>query len=78
MAEIAPLRGYRYNQEVVPDLAAVVTPPYDVISPGAQEMYHRRHPYNMIRLILANEVNQNPSRGLLQYPQKQAQVWGSL
>ena len=55
MAEIAPLRGYRYNQEVVPDLAAVVTPPYDVISPAAQEMYHRRHPYNMIRLILANK-----------------------
>jgi uncharacterized protein (DUF1015 family) len=55
MAEIAPLRGYRYNREVVPDLAAVVTPPYDVISPAAQEMYHRRHRYNMVRLILANK-----------------------
>jgi len=54
MADIAPLRGYRYNQEVVPDLAAVVTPPYDVISPAEQEMYHRRHPYNMVRLILGD------------------------
>ena len=55
MADIAPLRGYRYNQDVVPDLAAVVTPPYDVISPAEQEMYHRRHPYNMVRLILGNK-----------------------
>jgi uncharacterized protein (DUF1015 family) len=54
MGDIAPLRGYRYNQEVVPDLAAVVTPPYDVISPAAQEIYYRRHPYNMVRLILEN------------------------
>ncbi len=55
MAEIAPLRGYRYNQKVVPDLAAVVTPPYDVISSAEQDAYHRRHPYNMIRLILGKK-----------------------
>jgi uncharacterized protein (DUF1015 family) len=54
MAEIAPLRGYRYNREVVPDLAAVVTPPYDVISPAAREIYDRRHRYNMVRLILGH------------------------
>jgi uncharacterized protein (DUF1015 family) len=40
---------------VVTDLAAVVTPPYDVISSTEQEMYHRRHPYNMVRLILGHE-----------------------
>ena len=33
MAEIAPFRGLRYNQEMIPDLAQVVIPPYDVISP---------------------------------------------
>lgn len=52
MAEIAPFRGLLYNQARVPDLDAVITPPYDVISPAEQEMYYRRHPYNMIRLIL--------------------------
>ncbi|MFP3869680.1 MAG: DUF1015 domain-containing protein [Syntrophobacteria bacterium] len=52
MVDIAPFRGLLYNQRLVPDLKAVITPPYDVISPEEQEMYHRRHPYNMIRLIL--------------------------
>jgi uncharacterized protein (DUF1015 family) len=33
----------------------VVTPPFDVISPEEQEAYHRRHPYNMIRLILGKQ-----------------------
>jgi uncharacterized protein (DUF1015 family) len=55
MADIAPLRGYRYNHKVVPDLAAVVTPPYDIISPAEQDGYYRRHPYNMIRLILGKK-----------------------
>ena len=55
MAEIAPFRGYRYNQKVVPNLASVVTPPYDVISSAEQDAYHRRHPYNMIRLILGKK-----------------------
>jgi uncharacterized protein (DUF1015 family) len=55
MAEIVPLRGYRYNQKVVSDLAAVVTPPYDVISSAEQDAYHRRHPYNMVRLILGKK-----------------------
>jgi uncharacterized protein (DUF1015 family) len=55
MADIAPFRGLLYNQKVVGDLAAVVTPPFDVISPEDQEMYHQRHPYNMIRLILGRQ-----------------------
>lgn len=50
MAVIVPLRGLRYNPELVPDLAAVVTPPYDVIGPEDQERYYDRSPYNIIRL----------------------------
>jgi len=34
------------------DLAARVTPPYDVISPEAQERYYERSPENIIRLEL--------------------------
>lgn len=52
MAEIAPFRGLRYNLEKVPDLAQVVIPPYDVISPGEQQAFHERNPYNFIRLEL--------------------------
>jgi uncharacterized protein (DUF1015 family) len=52
MAEIAPFRGQRYNQDKIPDLAQVVIPPYDVISPEEQKVFHERNPYNFIRLEL--------------------------
>jgi uncharacterized protein (DUF1015 family) len=52
MPEIAPLKGLLYNQQLIRNMDEVVTPPFDVISPEEQEMYHKRHPYNMIRLIL--------------------------
>jgi uncharacterized protein (DUF1015 family) len=55
MVDVTPFKGLLYNQEVVDDLAAVVTPPFDVISPEEQEMYHHYHPYNMIRLILGRK-----------------------
>jgi uncharacterized protein (DUF1015 family) len=52
MPEIAPLKGLLYNQQLIDNMDEVITPPFDVISPEEQEMYHERHPYNMIRLIL--------------------------
>jgi uncharacterized protein (DUF1015 family) len=52
MADVRPLRGIRYAPEVVPDLAEVVTPPFDVISEEAQERYYTRHPLNIIRAEL--------------------------
>jgi len=55
VATVFPFRGLRYNPEKVGDLSLVVTPPYDVISPEAQERYYQRHPYNVIRLILGKE-----------------------
>jgi uncharacterized protein (DUF1015 family) len=55
MADVQPLRGLRYSQEKVADLAQVITPPYDVISPEAQERYYARNPYNIIRLELGKE-----------------------
>lgn len=55
MADVQPLRGIRYAQEAVSDLAQVVTPPFDVISQEAQARYYARHPYNMIRLELGQE-----------------------
>jgi uncharacterized protein (DUF1015 family) len=65
MAEIAPFYGLRYNLEKIESPEAVVTPPYDVISPEEQEMYHRRSIYNMVRLELgmktpSDDTDNNP------------------
>jgi len=55
MAIIRPFQGVRYNQAKVGSLDALVTPPYDVISPEEQERYYRSHPNNVIRIILPRE-----------------------
>jgi uncharacterized protein (DUF1015 family) len=63
MAEIVPFRALRYNLQFVPDLKLVVAPPYDVISPEAQERYHVRHPHNVVRLILAKDGEEGTPDG---------------
>jgi uncharacterized protein (DUF1015 family) len=55
MAIIAPFKGLTYNYIVRQDFAAIVAPPYDVISPEEQEAYYQTDPYNVIRLILAKK-----------------------
>ncbi len=50
MADVRPFPAIRYPPGE--DLAAVVTPPYDVISPAAQARYYERSPHNIIRLEL--------------------------
>ena len=50
MAEICPFPGIRYNQERVGDLASVICPPYDVISPEEQKAYYQKSDYNAVRL----------------------------
>lgn len=52
MPEFIPFRGLCYNEQMVGDLAAVVTPPYDVISTEQQDAFYAAHPKNIIRLIL--------------------------
>ncbi|MEO7002194.1 MAG: DUF1015 domain-containing protein, partial [Ktedonobacterales bacterium] len=53
MADVRPTPGIRYAPET--DLAAVVTPPYDVIAPDAQARYYERSPQNIIRLELGRD-----------------------
>jgi uncharacterized protein (DUF1015 family) len=48
--EVSPFRGIRYNQRIVGDLARVICPPYDVISPEQQKLYYKKSDYNTIRL----------------------------
>ena len=52
MLNIHPFRGVLYNPEKIRELAEVTTPPYDVITPEAQEAYYRRHANNIVRLDL--------------------------
>src|SRR5690348_9179582 len=53
MADVRPLPGIRYA--AADQLAALMTPPYDVISPEAQDRYYARHPENIIRLELGRD-----------------------
>jgi len=48
--EVSPLRGICYNQGIVGDLARVLCPPYDVITPEQQKLYYEESSYNAIRL----------------------------
>lgn len=52
MAEVVPFRGVLYNTDIITNMADVVAPPYDVISPKEQEGFYHQHPQNVIRLIL--------------------------
>jgi len=50
LTEIRPFRGLRYQAGQVGDLAKVIAPPYDAISPDEQRALHARSPYNVVRL----------------------------
>jgi uncharacterized protein (DUF1015 family) len=49
---IRSFRALRYRRDAVPDLALVVSPPYDVISPEEQRVLLAREPRNVVRLDL--------------------------
>ncbi len=52
MAVVKGFRGLRYSFARLGDLNPVMAPPYDVISPEFQEKLYKRHPKNIVRLIL--------------------------
>ena len=51
MADVRPFRGITYDPQRV-DLASVLSPPYDVISPQQQEAYYARDLHNAVRIVL--------------------------
>jgi uncharacterized protein (DUF1015 family) len=51
MAEILPFRALHYDPRKIPDLGAVVTQPYDKISPEMQARYYDLSSYNLVRII---------------------------
>ena len=61
MAEVRPFQGVRYNQELAKDLADVICPPYDIISPQQRQELYRRSEYNFIRVESGRELPQDTS-----------------
>jgi uncharacterized protein (DUF1015 family) len=52
MPSISAFRGIRYDLGHVGSLSDVIAPPYDVIDPELQEQLYKKHPANVVRLIL--------------------------
>jgi uncharacterized protein (DUF1015 family) len=52
---LAPFRGVRFDPGRVSDLAAVTSPPYDVIEPDGVRLLETLDPHNIVRLILPRE-----------------------
>ncbi len=55
MADVQPFCGLRYNVQVIKDVTAIISPPYDIISAEEQKSYHQQSPYNVIRLESGEE-----------------------
>jgi uncharacterized protein (DUF1015 family) len=59
---VAPFRGLRYDPARVSDLAAVTSPPYDVIDADGAAHLEALDPHNVVRLILPRDVPGSASR----------------
>ena len=55
MIDVIPFHGLLYNLDIIGALEEVTAPPYDVISPTQQEALYQKNPYNVVRLILGKE-----------------------
>lgn len=55
MTKIKAFKAVVYNPEKIKDFNQVVCPPYDVISPSAQERYLERSAHNFIHILLAKD-----------------------
>lgn len=52
MVDIKPFRAIRYETSKIGELAAVIAPPYDVISPAQQDQLYAQHEANIVRVDL--------------------------
>lgn len=63
---VLPFQGLRYNPKKIGNIVDVIAPPYDVIKPDEQTELEKRHPANIIRLILS-QPNKNDDDNNNQY-----------
>ncbi len=76
MATVEPFHGIRYNPGEVDALAAVVTPPYDVISKAQQAAYYDRSPFNIIRIELGRTFpDDNPQENAHTRARRHLKEW---
>ena len=76
MALVVPFPGIRYNPNKIDSLAAVVTPPYDVISSDQQSAYYERSPFNVIRIELGRALpDDGPEENPHTRAHRQLQAW---
>lgn len=59
MAAFRPFRGFMYDPVVVGNLAAVVCPPYDLITPELQESLRNQSRYNVVHLEAGEGLDWN-------------------
>ena len=59
MAAFRPFRGFMYNPGVVGDMATVVCPPYDLITPELQESLRNLSRYNVVHLEAGEGLDWN-------------------
>ena len=67
--EIVPFQGIRYNKRVVGDLARVVCPPYDVITPEQRRLYYAKSDYNAVRLEFPEPIADRYPRAAMTFRQ---------
>src|SRR5438477_10097605 len=76
MAEIFPFRAWRYSPRY--PLSALVTQPYDKITPTMQERYYAASPYNLVRIILGRrEPSDSASNNVYTRAAAYARQWRS-
>lgn len=71
---LAPFRGVRFDPGRVSDLAAVTSPPYDVIEPDGVRLLETLDPHNIVRLILPREDDCGPE-GRYQHAARLLRDW---
>ena len=59
MADIGPFCGVHYNPSLVKDLAKVLCPPYDIITPQMQQELYQRSDRNFVRVEYGRDLPQD-------------------
>lgn len=54
--EILPFLGVLYNKSKIKNYGLVLTQPYDKITPEMQDIYYKRHPYNLVRITKGKDL----------------------
>ncbi|MFH1379390.1 MAG: DUF1015 domain-containing protein [bacterium] len=61
MPVIKPFKAFRYNETYAHDMAKLICPPYDIITPACQEKLLKQNPLNIVRVELPKALdNENP------------------